>query len=458
MPISITCAACKQRLKANESLAGRVLKCPKCKAAIAVPRVPLDEDAVADLLLSTDEPPPTPRREAVSPPLRTVRDEEPRPEAPRPKSKPPASDAITMKEPPPWLRHLHWVLIAALIPLAFSLLWEHDPLETTLPRLLRTIDDAPIEVRQRAGRILDDLEHGKGSIDRLFEALPDQRVQGAHLARGSQGHWIYAIVSAIAFLGFIMLLASYEADQSFRHLFIGLFTATVGILFLFIVQAIATWSQYVRIGGGGLLAIVLLIAKFIGFSYQAALDPENGFLLSFVGYTAGVGFCEEICKALPLVFLLREHGDRGWRTFFLWGLASGAGFGIAEGVIYSANAYNGLEPGGIYLVRFVSCVALHALWTGSVGITLEQNQHLLADLESWYDIIPPMIRIVAVPMILHGLYDTFLKKDMPGYALLTALASFLFLAFQISRLHGADDERERKAMLREYKKRRRAGA
>ena len=77
-------------------------------------------------------------------------------------------------------------------------------------------------------------------------------------------------------------------------------------------------------------------------------------------------------------------------------------------------------------------------------------------MESWYEYIPRLYLIVGVPMILHGLYDTLLKKEMSAIALGVAVLSFLFLAFQISRLHGEDDEEAHKAMLREYKRRRAA--
>ena len=59
-----------------------------------------------------------------------------------------------------------------------------------------------------------------------------------------------------------------------------------------------------------------------------------------------------------------------WRGACLWGMASGVGFGLAEGVLYAGQSYNGVAPAGIYLVRFASCVALHAVWSGSVGITV----------------------------------------------------------------------------------------
>jgi len=74
----------------------------------------------------------------------------------------------------------------------------------------------------------------------------------------------------------------------------------------------------------------------------------------------------------------------------------------------------------------------------------------------WYEFIPPLFFIVGVPMVLHGLYDTLLKKEMNAGALLIAILSFLFLAFQISRLHGVDDEEAQREMMREYKRRRAA--
>jgi RsiW-degrading membrane proteinase PrsW (M82 family) len=203
--------------------------------------------------------------------------------------------------------------------------------------------------------------------------------------------------------------------------------------------------------------VLFYIAKLIGFSYRAALDHDNGFLLSFVGFTLGVGFCEEVCKALPVFFRYLEPRKESWRIAFLWGLASGAAFGIAEGIIYSRNNYNGVAGGGIYLVRFLSCVCLHAVWTGSVAITIHQRQHLIQKRMPWYEFIPPLFAFVAVPMVLHGLYDTLLKKDMNGVALLVAVASFLFLALQISRLGGADDQAAREQFLREYTRRKEAG-
>jgi hypothetical protein len=118
-----------------------------------------------------------------------------------------------------------------------------------------------------------------------------------------------------------------------------------------------------------------------------------------------------------------------------------------------AGVSNGISGPGTYVVRFVSCVALHALWTGSVAITLNQKQGLIQEGLPWYEYIPRLYLIVGIPMVLHGLYDTLLKKELTAAV---AVLSFVFLAFQISRLHGEDDEEARQEMLREYKRRRAA--
>jgi hypothetical protein len=51
-----------------------------------------------------------------------------------------------------------------------------------------------------------------------------------------------------------------------------------------------------------------------------------------------------------------------------------------------------------------------------------------------------MLLIISVPAILHGLYDTLLKKGFDGYALAVALASFAWLALLIERARSNNDE------------------
>src|SRR5262245_9059912 len=115
MPISIECPACGRRLKANDALAGRRLPCPNCRDEVEVPAPANAEDAAAALLLGSDAaaPAPPPPEFTSSPvPAAPVRGARPGPVAI--KELPP----LRSNETPAWLRHLHWALALALIPLA----------------------------------------------------------------------------------------------------------------------------------------------------------------------------------------------------------------------------------------------------------------------------------------------------------------------------------------------------
>lgn len=455
MPFSVQCPGCNLRLKATDALAGRRLPCPKCRHEIQVPDRPVEDEAAA--LLLQDDPGPLPLPPITSPQMAA-----PAPPAPayvRGPVRPPTPaplPPLTTNEPPVWLRHLHWLLVLALIPLGVSLLRKGGGDEDLGRRLRESIEAAPPETRAKIFHTLDEAEEGRADLDDLLGALPRQRLVGAALARNSLWHWGFAAAAAGLFLGFCVLLATGGVADPRHLLGVGLFTGTVGVLFLLVMQALADWSQGVWPHGRGILTIVLYLVKLIGLSYRVALDPDNGFWVSFLGFTAGVGLCEEVVKAVPVLWHQRRNPDGGWRGAFLWGLASGAGFGIAEGVIYAGNYYNGLSGSGIYVVRFVSCVALHALWTGSVGIAIQQRQGWLQKAEHWHELVAPVVVYIAVPMVLHGLFDTLLKKDMNGMALAVALLSFGYLAVQIGRLHGADSATATADMLREYKRRRRA--
>lgn len=457
MPISLTCSECGKRLKARDELAGKLLPCPNCGRKVVVPQA---EESAAGYLLQEEPPPQSPPVSAIAAPV--SEEEEPlvvrrKPSQTVAKSrKTTPLPPLTSNEPPLWLRHLHWLLVLALLPLAFSLLHARSEDERE-KQFEKTLEQASPQVQRRVVEVLEKVGNGEASDADLFGVLPDHKLVGALLPRDSFAHWGFAAGATILFMSFFLLLGSQKTAEPLHLLGMGLFTATIGILLLLLLQLLADLSQGVWLRGGNILVIIFYIVKFIGFSYRAALDPGSNFFLSFMGYTLGVGFCEEVCKALPLLW--RYHNNppqERWRTAFLWGLASGAGFGISEGIMYSSRYYNGISGADMYVVRFISCVALHALWTGSVAITIHQKNSLLHNVDSWYEYIPRLYLIVGVPMVLHGLYDTLLKKDMDAIALGVAVLSFLFLAFQISRLHGEDDEEARKTLLREYKRRREA--
>ncbi len=451
MTLSFKCPACGKGHKAPERAAGKTAACLKCGASITVPNpAPIDPAAIlAQEENYVSEPASYPVREPEEPAdsyaMREPDEAAGIPPTPRKKTKhvdvttlPP----LTSNDPPAWRRHLHWLLALALLPLMVSLLAKAD----------KSVEQVSGEERDR---ILSSLEKAH-SLDEFLSSLPGEKLPGAFLRRSSVGHWFMATLAIVVYMAFFMFLASDGSANPVHVLLVGLFTATIGIGFLLLVQLLASFTEGRLIFGRGILTLLFWLLKFIAFSYNAASDPENGFVLSFVGFTLGVGLCEELVKTIPVFWHRSPDTGRAWRGMLIWGLASGAGFGIAEGIMYSSRYYNGVSGPGIYLVRFLSCVALHAIWSGSAAILLYQRRDLFTGLDSWYDWIFPTIFIVAVPAVLHGLYDTCLKREMNGVALLAAFASFGYLAFLLSRLQTGDDESANKAMLREYQRRRSA--
>lgn len=479
MSFLVRCRVCGQALRSPESAAGTTVPCAKCGNPIVVPAtIETDPLVVLRQMVEaasqpalTKPPTPTPAPETTAkpttapPPLgngpasrlppptstdpltalrQLVEAASQAPGAQPPKRPTPApAPETTAKEfanpptpenhpaPPGNLylqfkRHLHWALALALIPLVISFLTD-EPEKPIRTRLIETLSDATPEERQA---IVARLEFAK-SLDDVFSLLPEERLNGAYLPRSSNAHWLMAGATAVVYLSFLMLLASGSGIKRLELVGVGLLTATIGVGFLLLVQWLASLTQGFYVMGGGVMGVIFYILKFINFSYTAAFHPETGFLLSFLGFTLGVGLCEEIVKALPVF----SYSDRSanWRGLFLWGLASGIGFGIAESILYSAEFYNGVAGSHIYLIRFVSCVALHAIWTGSVAIWVSRNRDTLQfdmlHASSVFEWLLPALFAVTVPVVLHGLYDTCVKKELYGFAALIAVASFAYLGF-----------------------------
>ena len=281
-----------------------------------------------------------------------------------------------------------------------------------------------------------DARHDYSHPEKLFEILPAHRLEGAFLAYESHAHWLIALVTAILSLFWIMVAIPRSITQRKPILVSILFTATVGVFLLLVFQRFALFTvdspTVISFGPAGLLHIVV---KFIGFSYYVTNNPDSNFLLAFFGFTFGVGLCEEVTKAIPLLWSVRKNAaDLSWRALFVRGFASGAGFGVAEGIMY-AGYYNGICHRDIYIVRFISCVCLHAIWSGTVAIQLHNRTEWLRATNSGWIYSACVLPIIFLPMTLHGLYDTLLTKDHDVLALIVALASFAILAYKIEIIH-----------------------
>jgi protease PrsW len=180
----------------------------------------------------------------------------------------------------------------------------------------------------------------------------------------------------------------------------------------------------------GVLSIsVLLLAYLIpplSWLVQGLASPSQ--FKQMFAFIFGVGLPEELCKALALFVLLRKSDPLSPQVMLFYGLMSGLGFGIYEGVDYQLGRnFRYASSGGEYyllnVVRLTTLPFLHAMWTGIAGYFIgfaglypRRRRELI------------MIGI-GLPMVLHGLYNTFNQSILGlGFALLTVLALNLYLA------------------------------
>jgi RsiW-degrading membrane proteinase PrsW (M82 family) len=303
----------------------------------------------------------------------------------------------------------------ALLPLAVSTLSGPDD---TPERYERALDDHPeLAVRLMKGQITE---------EEFVRALPGQKIGGAFLSHSSWGHWLMAALAAGLFWIFVLAAFPLGRSTSGQLWSAALFTGTIGILLLLGIQGVASLARGVIVIPGGLTGFLLLLARLVGDSYGAALDSQRGFVSSFLGFTLGVGLCEELAKAIPLLWRVRQSEAWDLSGCVAWGLAVGVGFGVSEGITYASGHYNGYSGPGIYVVRFVSCVALHAAWSGISGILVWKRREELRSLTRWHDAILPILGVLWISMVLHGLYDTCLKKGVRAAALALGVASFIY--------------------------------
>lgn len=130
---------------------------------------------------------------------------------------------------------------------------------------------------------------------------------------------------------------------------------------------------------------------------------EANFPVSIVGYVFGVGLTEELCKMLPLFFLLWKAKEPLIpQTMVYYGLMSGIAFGVYEGVQYqiTVNAEQAYDVSFfLNIARLTSMPFLHACWCGIAGYFL-----------SFAHLYPKYRRglyalALCVPVLLHGFYD-----------------------------------------------------
>ena len=244
-----------------------------------------------------------------------------------------------------------------------------------------------------------------------------------HLDAIAPGRWRnVALIAAmgIAPLAFISYFESVkDAVDAFRVL--GLYFSALWALFF--ASAFRATGIHWRLGlaayfGTTLIAMTLLLTS-LALNIELVRTPFVGahnIWIAIPGAIAFIGIPEELTKALVLFAIWRFAGPLPTlRAFLFYGLISGLGFGIKEGVHYQLGPYTAAaarsgEFAGFYLdsvLRLTSLPFFHAVWTGIAAWLI------------WFAARIPSARAgllvlaILIPATFHGLYDALVGRSQP---------------------------------------------
>ncbi|MDQ6941779.1 MAG: PrsW family intramembrane metalloprotease [Candidatus Eremiobacteraeota bacterium] len=242
-----------------------------------------------------------------------------------------------------------------------------------------------------------------------------------HLDAIAPGRWRnVALIAAmgIAPLAFISYFESVkDAVDAFRVL--GLYFSALWALF-FASAFRATGIRW-RLGlfayfGTTFVAMTLLLLS-LALNIELLRGPlvaAHNVWVAIPSAIAFIGIPEELTKALVLFAIWRFGGPLpALRAFLFYGLISGLGFGIKEGVHYQLGPYAAAasrsgEFAGFYLdsvLRLTSLPFFHAMWTGIAAWLI------------WFAARIPSARAgllvlaVMIPATFHGLYDALVGRS-----------------------------------------------
>jgi RsiW-degrading membrane proteinase PrsW (M82 family) len=212
----------------------------------------------------------------------------------------------------------------------------------------------------------------------------------------------------------------------------------MGAALLLLLGLMVDWSKDEELRHGIYSLVTVPLIDGVTYAYRGAASPESGFLSCLAAFTLAIALPQEVLKALLVLVYYRRPRQQSWREALLWGLACGAAFGIVEALLQSRAYFNGLRGPEIYLISFFSSVALQAVWTGGVALAVHRKQERLQEAFDLRDYALLVLAIVAVPVLLHGLYSTLLEMGLRTAALGVGAASFLLLFWQIRATERAE--------------------
>ena len=152
---------------------------------------------------------------------------------------------------------------------------------------------------------------------------------------------IFPLMSTTALLG--------DDDYKYKYWALALYFSVIWVFFfngLVKPENATTRNMLVCFFGTGLIAIPVMLGfyEIDFFSDMAKKAGSEDFSERFIGFLLGVTILEEACKLAILVVIWKWMSDTEIpvRTFMFYGLMSGLGFGIYEGVMYQMERNNAI--------------------------------------------------------------------------------------------------------------------
>jgi RsiW-degrading membrane proteinase PrsW (M82 family) len=242
-----------------------------------------------------------------------------------------------------------------------------------------------------------------------------------HLDAIEPGRWRNVALTALMGLAPLALVTLFENLNNPVLAFRGLglyFSAMWALFFASAFRAtgirwrigVAAYFGTVFIGMTALMISLILNVELLREPFLAA----KSLWIAIPSAIVFIGFPEELTKALVLFAIWRFAGPLPTlRAFLFYGLISGLGFGIKEGVgyqlgPYAAEAAKSGHFAAFYLesvLRLTSLPFFHAVWTGIAAYLI------------WFAARLPSARAgllvlaLVIPATYHGLYDALVDRS-----------------------------------------------
>ncbi|QGQ21975.1 PrsW family intramembrane metalloprotease [Gimesia benthica] len=194
-------------------------------------------------------------------------------------------------------------------------------------------------------------------------------------------------------LGGLGLLAYYKPDlvageRRYKSLLLLFSYSIISVICILLFQELAeyalnNWSDRQKWARGRLILFdlprIFLVA--VGTAYQDTFSIMQGtgvpesFSVYFRNHMLSIGLCEELIKLSPALIAFAAHTG-SWRSrsqefnsrLVYLAMIGGLAFGLGEAVYYHFTMYAPMQVGwGLYAIRFLSLVTIHAVWAGISG-------------------------------------------------------------------------------------------